>query len=107
MALNQPDPRFPQNIRFYRPDEILNYIFSDNAKSITILSAADSLASRLYTSGSYVFTAKAIAGSATGSAVWQIKRETISGSYTTETVWADGNSYFDNALTSYANLSYS
>lgn len=60
---------------------------------------------RLVTSGAYTYVGQADPGSAEGSAVWQIKRiDETSGLIT---LWADGDSLFDNIWSNYASLTYS
>lgn len=53
-----------------------------------------------------VYVGKALAGSATSSSVWQIKKISVSGTVTT-IAWADGNQEFDNSWDNRALLSYS
>jgi hypothetical protein len=62
-------------------------------------------ATRLSTSGSVTYVGKAAIGSATSSAVWQIKK--IDESSGTVITWADGNSSFDNIWDNRASLTYS
>lgn len=52
-----------------------------------------------------IYLGKAAIASSEASAVWQIQRITISGSVTT-TLWADGNSNYDNIWNNRASLTY-
>ncbi len=63
-------------------------------------------ASKITVSGNYTYIAKAPAGSAQASAVWQAKRIEVSGSDTT-TTWANGDTNFDNVATDLTTLTYS
>lgn len=57
------------------------------------------------TSGNYTYIGKAVIGSATSAAVWQIKRlDTTNG---LEKLFADGDDLFNNVFDSYAGLPYS
>lgn len=60
------------------------------------------LTDRKATSGSYTYYGLAPPGSSTASAVWRVKRGS-----STEVLWADGNSEFDNVWDNYLALSYS
>ena len=71
-----------------------------NAKRVV----SPSLATRIVESGNYIYIGKAPIGSATSSAVWQVKRvDTTSGAVI---LWADGDDSFDNVFDDYATLSY-
>lgn len=62
-------------------------------------------ASRLYQSGSYIYSCMAEAGALTSDPVWRISRlDTSSGMPVTK--WADGNKNFDNVADNYATLTY-
>ncbi len=52
-----------------------------------------------------IYLGKAAIASSNASAVWQIQRITISGTITT-TLWADGNSNYDNIWNDRASLTY-
>lgn len=56
-------------------------------------------------SGNYVYTAKALIGSQTQDAVWQVSRTDTTGPIVT--AWADGNDNFDNIATDLTGLTYS
>lgn len=62
------------------------------------------LAVRLDDGETYLYVGKAIVGSATSGAVWQVQRITQAD---TTIVWADGNGSFDNIWDNRASLSYS
>lgn len=62
------------------------------------------LALRADDGATYLYVGKAVAGSLTSSAVWQIQRITQAD---LTLVWADGNGSFDNVWDNYASLSYS
>lgn len=57
--------------------------------------------------GNLIYIGKAPAGSAVGSAVWQIQKLTWSGSDLTNRQFAEGNTTFDNIWTSRAGYTYS
>lgn len=53
----------------------------------------------------YLYEAAAPTGSLQGDAVWQVSRTSLTSPFTT--LWADGNSSYDNIVTSMDTLSYS
>lgn len=55
---------------------------------------------------STTYIGTAVIGAATSSALWQIKKVSVSGTVTTIT-WADGNDNYDNIWDNRASLSYS
>lgn len=57
-------------------------------------------------SGTVMYVGKADIGSSQASAVWQIKKVSVSGTVTT-TTYADGNGSYDNIWNNRASLSYS
>jgi hypothetical protein len=57
-------------------------------------------------SSTVTYVGRAEPGTAEGSAAWQIKKISVSGSVTTIT-WADGNENYDNIWSNRAALSYS
>lgn len=57
-------------------------------------------------SGTTWYIGRALPGSATSSAVWQIMRLTFSGGLLTAVEWADSNDNFDNVWDNRASLSY-
>lgn len=59
---------------------------------------------RMNDGATYLYIGKAVIGSSTASAVWQIQRITQSD---TTILWADGNGNFDNIWDNYSSLSYS
>lgn len=69
------------------------------------ISGSVSYRTEIRTVGTLTYIGKAVLGSATSSAVWQIKRlDTTSG---LSKLWADGNDNFDNIFDNRASLSYS
>jgi len=54
-----------------------------------------------------IFIGDAIFGSASGSAVWRIKKFTFSSGNPTSKKWADANDNYDNIWNNRASLSYS
>lgn len=81
--------------------ETLEYDPAGNLKRKT----TSNLATRIVESGNYIYIGKATIGSATSSAVWQVKRvDTTSGAVI---LWADGDDSFDNVFDDYSSLSYS
>ena len=63
------------------------------------------MAKKITTSGDNTYVACAVMGSAQASAVWQVKKISVSGSDTVIT-WADGDSNFDNVATDLTVLTY-
>lgn len=63
------------------------------------------LATKIVISGTDIYVGKSAIGSATSSAVWQVKKiDTASDIIIT---WADGNASYDNVMDNAASLSYS
>ena len=58
-------------------------------------------------SGLPIYIGVAVPGSATSSAVWQIRKFTYSDNFLTSVTFADGDEYFDNVWDNRASLSYS
>ena len=59
---------------------------------------------RMNDGATYLYIGKAVIGTATSAASWQVQRITQAD---TTIVWADGNASFDNIWDNYASLSYS
>ncbi len=53
------------------------------------------------------YLGKAVPGTATSAATWQIKKLIYSGNYVIEILFADGDGDFDNVWDNHASLSYS
>lgn len=74
--------------------------------SLTVSSTGDEALRLDEASASVSYVGTAATGSGEGSAVWKIKKITISGTVTSIT-WADGNGNYDNVWSNRASLSYS
>ena len=74
-----------------------------------LLALGDNYSQIVKVSGDYTFVMKAEVGLGTsGEAIWQIQRIYDNGSDTTEIMWADGNTDFDNVAADYAtSITYS
>lgn len=70
----------------------------------SVSSASEPYAIRMDDGATYLYVGKAVPGSATASAVWQIQRITQAD---TTVVWADGDASFNNVWDNHAALSYS
>lgn len=81
-----------------------------NVGAIQVVSPSDNKTQRIaYVTGTsnpeYIGIARA--GSAEGTAVWQIKKLVYSGNDVIKVLFAHGNAKYDNAWTGYSGLSYS
>lgn len=97
--------------------EILNSSFDETYGVLTTLpleldpagavkrSVTKDLATKIVISGTNIYVGKATPGSATSSAVWQVKRIDTASDIIIK--WADGNANFDNVMDNAASLSYS
>lgn len=66
---------------------------------------SDVYTTRIVASGNYTYIGKALIGTATSAASWQVQR--IDATSGTVILWADGDADFDNVWDNYASLSYS
>jgi hypothetical protein len=92
-----------------------NWSFDDTLKvsMVEIINADGSLSSggykgakKITASGTTTYIASAPAGTAQASALWQVKKISVSGNDTL-IQWADGNLNFDNVATDLTTLTYS
>lgn len=79
-------------------------LIEDGANALRSISVP--LATILETSGSYTYVGKAVPGTVTSAAKWQIMRIDESVTDTMTITWADGNKSFDNVWTNRASLNY-
>lgn len=113
MANRQGKPSIERTVQ-----DMVGWSFDNEFKVITIAQVeydganvvrkqSDNVATRIddTTTANVSYVGKAPVGSATSSAVWQIKRiDTSSGAITT---WADGDAQFNNIWDNRSSLSYS
>lgn len=83
---------------------VVESIVSDPAGSTSYRKVTGDLATRIVISGTDIYIGKATPGSATSSAVWQVKKiDTASDIIIT---WADSNANFDNLFSNPSSLTY-
>lgn len=87
----------------HTPLEIQNSEHCDVSNANITKTAA--LAKKITVSGANTYIASAVVGSAQASAVWQIKKITVSGVDTIIT-WCDGDQLFNNVATDLTTLTY-
>ena len=81
----------------------IQQISANNLQELVALTQGEALISEV--SGGTTYVGRALPGSTTASARWQISRIVVAGGTTTVT-WADGNITYDNIWNNRASLTY-
>jgi len=112
-----PTPTSSQSDTKYSEQQILNRSFDPDFQMIAVegmeydpsgaykRKTTSDLATKIVISGTDIYVGKAAIGSATSSAVWQVKKIDTASDIIIK--WADGNASFDNVMDNAASLSYS